>query len=142
MMQSQEHWANPALRCSTAGRVSISEPLGLADINAGLQLLPDVPLFLEGSWLMLEKQGANFVATSDANGNPVLGQPIINAVPGVPGSELASFPNPFGFAGSIRVDSTSRLQGWDTNLGLGTCPTTAVRWHSSLVSALWICWND
>ena len=141
MMQSQEHWAYPALRCSTAGRVSISEPPRACVFNAGLQLLPDVPLFLEGSWLMLEKQGANFVPPPTLTAIR-LGQLIINAVPGVPGSELGVLSQPLRLRRQHPGSSASRLQGWDTNLGWAPGPRTAVRWHSSLVSALWICWND
>src|SRR5262249_14567414 len=88
-------------------------------ISAGLTLMPDGGLSVEGSWLMLEKKAQNFSAHSDSAGFPAIAQPIFNPNSGGQAVELVPLPNPFGFAGGIQVASTSRLQGWDVNLGMG-----------------------
>jgi hypothetical protein len=86
-------------------------------LSAGVTLSRDAGLSLEGSWLMLERQSKSFSVASDANGNPVFAQPIIDVATGLPAAEPVSIPNPFGIAGGISVSNTTRLQGGDTNLG-------------------------
>lgn len=96
--------------------VSFSPASGLR-ISAGLMVLPEVGLSLEGSWMMLESQRTTFAVNSNGNGSPIYAQPITSAATGLPAAEPVSIPNPFGVAGGIAVTSTSRLEGWDTNLG-------------------------
>ena len=83
-------------------------------LSGGAMIAPG--LSVGGSYFALERQSSNFSANSDGSGNPVLGQPIIDAVTGVPSVELVSVPNPGGIAGGLHVSTTSRFQGWDLNL--------------------------
>jgi hypothetical protein len=96
-------------------------------ITAGLMLQRDLGLSLEGSWFMLERQSQNFAATSNANGQPLLAQPIVDAATGAPAAEPVSVPNPFGVGGGISVSNTTRLEGWDVNLGLAAWSTETSR---------------
>jgi hypothetical protein len=86
-------------------------------LTAGFSLAPGSGLFVEGSWMQLQTQSTQFSARSGANGSTLIAQPITNAVTGNQDSEAVSFPNPGGFVGGIQVNSTSRLEGYDVNLG-------------------------
>src|SRR5262249_859579 len=70
---------------------------------------------IEAGALLLESGGTNFLAASDATGNPVIGRPIIdtlnnNAEIGVP------VGLPGAFAGNVQVHSKSDLTGAELNL--------------------------
>jgi hypothetical protein len=82
-------------------------------LEAGAWLDHDRHWGLEARYFVLERRSSTFAAASDAGGNPVLGQPLIDAATGQEFTELISLP---GFiTGGAAVSTTSRLQGWELN---------------------------
>ena len=86
-------------------------------LSAGLLLSADAGVFLEGSYFRLERRSTSFGTSGPGSGTSVVGQSIISADSDTQASELVTFPNPLGFGGALFADTTTRLQGWDTNLG-------------------------
>jgi hypothetical protein len=69
---------------------------------------------LEGSYFFLVPRGNHFDAAGDGGPNsPVLARPFFNTNIGREDSELVAFPGVL--AGRIRVDPSSRLQGFEAN---------------------------
>jgi hypothetical protein len=85
-------------------------------VELGAALTADGNVTLEAAGLMLEKRASFFSLSSDVNGNPVIGRPIVGAVSGGEAVELVSFTPPFQFQGTIAVASTSQLQGLELNV--------------------------
>ena len=80
-------------------------------------------LGVEGSYFFLASRSNDFSATSlGTPGSLVLARPFFDASSGLPNSELVSFPGLA--AGTISVNSSSRLQGGEANVlcNLACCP--------------------
>ena len=75
---------------------------------------------IEGGYFFLGSPSNNFTAgSSGAPGSLVLARPFYDVSTGMPNSELLAFPGLA--AGSVGVQSTSRLQGAQTNLLCNLC---------------------
>jgi hypothetical protein len=75
---------------------------------------------LEGSYFFLAPRGNGFEASGDGSPNsPVLARPFFNTSTGREDSELVAFPKVL--AGSVRVDPSSRLQGFEVNALYNLC---------------------
>src|SRR5262249_23878654 len=61
------------------------------------------------SGFMTEEKSNNYLATSDATGQPLLARPFINAATGVPDVLLVSFPT-FA-AGRVEINATNQTWG-------------------------------
>jgi hypothetical protein len=68
---------------------------------------------VDGSIFFLERHAAGFGASSDANGNPVLAQPLVDPATGQEFTEVISLPGLM--AGRVAISSRSRLRGWELN---------------------------
>ncbi|MEK6260166.1 MAG: BBP7 family outer membrane beta-barrel protein [Planctomycetota bacterium] len=91
----------------------------------GYWLDPGQTKGIEGNYFFLNGPSDNFSASSDgAPGSPVLARPYINAITGLPDSELIEFPGVI--SGRVLVTSSSFFQGAELN-GLCnlccSCPT-------------------
>jgi hypothetical protein len=77
---------------------------------------------LEGSYFFLSPRGNSFEAAGDGSpGSPVLARPFFNTALGREDSELVAFPGVL--AGRIRVEPSSRLQGFEVNGLCNVCRT-------------------
>jgi hypothetical protein len=94
---------------STVGRAMFS---GFR-VFAGLPL-GDGPWMLEGNYFFLGERGTGFTAASNAAGDPRIARPFINELTGNEISLSSAVPG--AIAGSINVNSSSRLFGWEINL--------------------------
>jgi hypothetical protein len=79
---------------------------------------------IEGGGFLLERRSQDFRATSDANGEPFLGRPFVNALSGKENTAAISFPSDTakifgGLAGSTTVESGTRLWGAEINGAIG-----------------------
>jgi Putative beta barrel porin-7 (BBP7) len=72
----------------------------------------------EGTGLVFERRTVSDTATSGANGSPVLARPFVNAITGAESSVLISSPGQFG--GSVVVDASTELYGFETNIVKGS----------------------
>ena len=82
--------------------------------DAGFWLDREHRWAVEGNYFRLEQRSNQFATASDANGNPILGQPIINAQNNLEQLEAISIPT--ALTGSATVTALSRLQGWEANV--------------------------
>jgi hypothetical protein len=80
----------------------------------GAWLYGDHILGVEASGFLLERNGFQQAVRSDANGNPTLTRPFIDAVSGMPSALMISAPGIQ--SGSLRVASHSRTWGVEANL--------------------------
>jgi hypothetical protein len=79
---------------------------------------------VEGSYLFLGSRSVPFAANCPANGG-VLARPFFNLSTGIQDAEDICFP---GLAhGSIQINSTSRLQGFEGNAVYGLCESCCTR---------------
>jgi len=83
-------------------------------LTAGSWLDEFRTLAFEGSWFQMEQRAVSFQASSDANGEPILGHPLINSITG--NEVVFRISSPGEFTGSYTAVSRSRLQGWEANL--------------------------
>jgi hypothetical protein len=86
-------------------------------------------LSVEGSYFALERRSVQFNAASDPSGNPFLLRPVFNVQDGFEEAFGIAVPDPAlgPWAGSVHIDSHTRLQGWELNLA-------ASRWSND-------CWS-
>jgi hypothetical protein len=106
-------------------------PIPGGRFTVGAWLDDDRTFGVEGSYFFLVPRGNSFQASSDGSaGSPVLARPFFNTTLGREDSELVAFPGVVG--GSVRVDPTSRLQGFETNVLCCLCrscnPCDCCRW--------------
>jgi hypothetical protein len=74
-------------------------------------------LSLEAGGFVLERHSKDFAASSDANGFPVLGRPVINAQTGTETSFVVAAPG--AFSGAVATSATSRL--WSPEVNFSGC---------------------
>ena len=88
--------------------------------TAGYWLNECQTIGIEGSYFFLGSRSNNFTAgSSGAPGSPVLARPFFDVSSGLPNSELIAFPGLS--AGSVSVQSPTRLQGGEANLLYNLC---------------------
>jgi hypothetical protein len=87
-------------------------------LGGGFWLDSDQILSVEASGFLLDRRSTGFAASTDADGNPVLGQPFTNALTGNPNVYLVGFPEFPAITGGLAIASHSRLSGWEINAGL------------------------
>jgi hypothetical protein len=80
-------------------------------LRGGYAVTNDWAVEAGGFWL--QNRSTQFAAQSGANGLPVIGRPVVNALTGTEGTYVDSFP---GFlAGGIAIDSSSSFWGLEAN---------------------------
>jgi hypothetical protein len=95
-------------------------PLEVPELSGGRVAagywLDDEHIFgIEGTFFFLaERSAANFRASSDLTGTPVLTSPVIDTMTGSESGSLIAFPG--AFAGAVAVTATSELWGAEANL--------------------------
>jgi len=82
-------------------------------LDGGWWVDRDRHLGLEAAYFVLERQAQGFNPASDANGNPVLAQPVIDPVSGTDFTEVIALPS--FITGGVTVTSHSRFQGGEAN---------------------------
>lgn len=86
-------------------------------LGGGYWLDADRRFSLEASGFLLDRRSVGFAAATDASGNPVLGQPFVNALTGNQNVYLVGFPEFPVITGSLADASHSRFSGWEVNVG-------------------------
>ncbi|MFL5244189.1 MAG: BBP7 family outer membrane beta-barrel protein [Gemmataceae bacterium] len=89
-------------------------------LEGGMWLDAEQSLGIEGSAFYLEKRTVGFSAAGDANGQPFIARPFINAISGNENVYFVSqnFADPnlsAAMTGGINITSSTRLWGWETN---------------------------
>jgi hypothetical protein len=84
-------------------------------------------LGLEASYFLLEQRSSGIAFSSDANGNPVLAQPLIDPKTGQEFTEVLALPGLI--AGNTVITSNTRLQGGDFNLISNLCSGEIVSFY-------------
>jgi hypothetical protein len=80
---------------------------------AGGVWLPEAPVGIEASYFVLWVPSAHFNVSSDANGNPLIARPVINALSG---NEFAYVDASPGIsAGGVSISSSAWMQSFDIN---------------------------
>jgi hypothetical protein len=88
-------------------------------LDLGAWLDDDRHWGLGARYFALERHSVGSAAASNANGSPVLAQPLIDAATGQEFTELIALP---GFlAGTTAISTSSRLQGWEINAFTDLC---------------------
>jgi hypothetical protein len=84
-----------------------------ARVTGGLWCDPQGMVGLEGSGFILSRVSNSGNAASDLTGNPILSQPVINALTGQEAVVNVAFPG--AFAGGVSVTSSTQLWGAEAN---------------------------
>jgi hypothetical protein len=94
-------------------------------LESGLWINQDETFGIESGLFLVGGNSPRFSAFSDANGNPIIARPVINAVSGTEDSYADSSPG--AFAGGIIVANTSALFSWDINGAINFVQTDQFR---------------